>query len=192
MEIIAEEMRSKGIRPRILLHTCCAPCFSGCFERLIPWADFDIYFYNPNISSFEEYSKRAAELERFIKVKGISCKCFIEDYDPKPFLDNSKGLESCPERGQRCAKCFALRLEKTAAFASGNAYDYFTTTLTLSPLKNAEIINNIGENVATAYKAAFLPSDFKKKNGYLRSLELSKECGLYRQNYCGCSFSRPQ
>lgn len=177
-----------GKRPKLLLHACCAPCSSSCLERLKNAFDITVFFYNPNIED-GEYLKRKAELIRFITLTGWAeiADC---DHDVNRFYGAVKGLESCAEGGARCAKCFELRLEETAREAKESGFDYFATTLTLSPLKDARLINATGERLAEKYGVKWLPNDFKKSNGYLRSLELSKEYSLYRQNYCGCVFSK--
>ncbi len=184
----------EGQVPKLFLHSCCAPCSSAVFERLTK--DFEItdFFYNPNISPESEYRKRTGEIQRLIdelpKEHPIH---FVEGrYEPKEFYDMAKGLEDVPEGGERCFKCFALRLEESAKKAAEGGYDYFTTTLTISPLKNAAKLNEIGQEMGEKYGVKFLPSDFKKKNGYKRSTELSREYDLYRQDYCGCVFSKMQ
>lgn len=178
-----------GEKPRLLLHACCAPCSSACLERLHAHFGVTAFFYNPNIED-EEYFKRKAELIRFIGETGwadiLDC-----EHDVNAYYSAVKGLESCPEGGERCAACFKLRLERTATEAKNGGYDYFATTLTLSPLKNAQLINDIGYELAQKYGVKWLPNDFKKADGYLRSLQLSAEHDLYRQNYCGCVFSLP-
>lgn len=175
-------------KPRLLLHACCAPCASACIERVKGAVDLTVYFYNPNMDCVLEYEKRAEELERLCRIAGV--RCVIEAYEPTVFLGEAEGLETCAEGGARCEKCFRLRLNKTAEYAEENDFDFFTTTLTISPLKNAELLNKVGEAVAEDKKVRFLPTDFKKKGGYQRSIELSAEYGLYRQNYCGCKFSK--
>jgi hypothetical protein len=178
----------KGRKAKLLLHACCAPCSSACLERLHEVFDITVLFYNPNIEE-EEYLKRKAELVRLITETGWAkiCDC---DHDESQFYDNIKGLEDQPEGGKRCLKCFFIRLEKTAQIAKEQGYDFFTTTLTISPLKNAEAINSIGESLGEKYSVQWLYSDFKKKNGYLNSIKLSQQHHLYRQNYCGCIYSR--
>lgn len=185
---IIADCKARGIKPKLLLHACCAPCASACVERLAPYFDVTLFFYNPNMDTAEEYGKRAEELRKLAGVFGVNC--VITDYEPTEFYDAVKGYEDCPEGGSRCEKCFGLRLHKTAEYAAENGYDYFTTTLTVSPLKNAELINATGFYAAEKAGVQFLPSDFKKKGGYLRTVELSREYGLYRQNYCGCEFSK--
>lgn len=175
-------------KPRLLLHACCAPCASACIERVKNAFAVTAYFYNPNIDGKEEYDHRAGELERLCKAFGVNA--VIESYEPQEFFSAAAGLENAPEGGARCEKCFLLRLNRTAKFAKENGFDYFATTLTLSPLKNAEKLNTAGFSAAENYGVKYLPTDFKKRGGYLRSIELSKELGLYRQNYCGCVFSK--
>lgn len=177
---------------RVLLHSCCAPCSSYVIEFLSRYFDLTILYYNPNISPFDEYEKRKKEQIRFIQefktthlVDIMDC-----DYDNDLYEEKIQGLELEPERGSRCTVCFQLRLEKTAKLAKENHYDYFGTTLTLSPYKNARLINEIGLSLQEQYEINFLISDFKKRNGYKRSIELSKEYRLYRQNYCGCKYSK--
>lgn len=187
-KLMQEEIARTHEKKRLLLHCCCAPCSSACLERLKDDFNITALFYNPNIED-SEYLRRKAELLRFIRETGWAD--FIDcDHDEHEFYSAVKGLEHCPEGGERCEKCFYLRLKKTAEIAEKNGFDYFTTTLTISPLKNAAKINGIGESLSGAAKWLF--SDFKKRGGYLRSCELSKEHELYRQNYCGCVFSRAQ
>lgn len=195
MEKIIESLQ--GERKSLLLHSCCAPCSSAVLEKLQEIFEITVFFYNPNISETEEYRKRVEEQKRLIHAfneKNPACPIQILEgnYEPQEFYDIAKGLETCPEGGERCFRCYALRLEKTAQVAKKDKYDYFTTTLTISPLKNAAKLNEIGEEMAVKYETAFLPSDFKKKEGYKRSIELSKEYDLYRQNFCGCAFSKAE
>ena len=174
---------------RVLLQACCAPCASHCLSELAGKTRVTVYFYNPNLSDREEYEKRRAELLRLIGETGwadaLDCA-----YAPEDFAAVAAGYEDAPEGGARCARCFRLRLEHTAAAAKENGYDLFGTTLTLSPLKNAELINRIGFEAGERYGVEYLPSDFKKRSGYQHSLDLSREHCLYRQNYCGCAFSK--
>ena len=174
---------------KLLLHSCCAPWSSACLERLKDHFSITVLYYNPNIGSEEEYQKRKAEQIRLLKETGwaeiLDC-----DYDKGAFDEMVKGYENEPERGKRCYLCYKLRLEKTGKTAKEKGFDYFATTLTLSPLKNTAWLNEIGEEVAGRYGVNYLFSDFKKKGGYLRSIELSKEYGLYRQDFCGCEFSK--
>ena len=190
MDALVASLPPDSPRPKVLLHVCCAPCFSGCIESLIDWADVTLLFYNPNMDTAEEYRKRAVELRRFCADAHLPVEVVIEDYDPKPFYNMARGLENVPEGGERCFKCYELRMREAALYARDHGFDYFTTTLTLSPLKNADKINDIGEMLVSIYGVRHLPSDFKKKDGYKRSIELSKEYNLYRQNYCGCVYSR--
>ncbi len=185
LEIINE---NAGQKKKLLLHSCCAPCSTACIERLIGAFDITVFYYNPNIDTLEEFNLRASEQERYCQSLGIDC--IVADYDKQSFLSESLGLEKEREGGARCEKCFNLRLEKTALKCKELRFDYFATTLTVSPLKNAEKINEIGFNLEKSLGAKYLPSDFKKQNGYLNSIRLSKENNLYRQNYCGCEFSK--
>ena len=191
MRKITEEIIAfGGAKPRLLLHACCAPCSSACLERLFDAFDVTVLFYNPNIEE-GEYEKRKTELIRLLDATGwghfIDC-----DHDESEFYNAVKGLESCPEGGERCAACFALRLERTAKVCKSGGFDYFATTLTVSPLKDANLINALGFELAEKYGVRWLPTDFKKRNGYLRSIELCEKYSLYRQNYCGCVFSLRQ
>ncbi|SDN07495.1 epoxyqueuosine reductase QueH [Lachnospira pectinoschiza] len=178
--------------PTILLHSCCAPCSSHCIEYLSQYFRVTVFYYNPNISYEEEYRKRVEEEKRFIKEFPTKYPVeFIEgDYDTSKFYDMAKGLEKCPEGGERCFKCYELRLRETAKLAKEKDFDYFTTTLSISPLKSSLKLNEIGLKLEEEYGMKYLLSDFKKKNGYKRSIELSKEYNLYRQNFCGCVYSR--
>ena len=178
-------------RPSLLLHACCAACSSYVLEYLNQHFDITVYFYNPNINSREEFLYRQAEVKRLIGEMPLTnpVRLIETEWDGEEFLSFVKGLELAKEGGERCFKCYELRLRKTAEVCREGGFDYFCTTLTISPLKNAEKLNQIGEEIAKEMGISFLPSDFKKKNGYKRSIELSKEYGLYRQNYCGCGFS---
>lgn len=181
-----------GRRPRLLLHACCAPCSSYTLEYLAAYFDITVLFYNPNISPAAEYDFRAAELARYIAEApcghGVSLR--VAAYDPAPFYDLSRGLEDLPEGGARCKKCYRLRLCETARIAAAEGFDYFCTTLSISPHKDAEALNAIGGELAAVCGVPYLYSDFKKKGGYARSIVLSREYGLYRQNYCGCVYSK--
>ena len=179
---------------RLLLHSCCAPCSSYVIEYLSSYFKITVFYYNPNITEQEEYFKRVEEQKRLIREMPLSGKVdFLEGkYDPESFYEMAKGLERCPEGGERCFACYELRLKETARIAQELQADYFTTTLTISPLKNAAVLNEIGQRLACIYRVPFLPSDFKKKNGYKRSIELSHEYELYRQNYCGCCYSKAE
>lgn len=184
-DALMQEQIARHEGERLLLHCCCAPCSSACLEKLHSHFRITVLFYNPNIED-EEYEKRKNELLRFIKETGWAD--FIDcDHDKKNFYSAVKGLEDCKEGGARCEKCFTLRLEKTRDIALKEGFDLFGTTLTLSPLKNAKLINEIGERLGGD---KWLYSDFKKRDGYLRSLKLSEEHNLYRQNFCGCVFSQ--
>lgn len=178
-------------KPTLLLHACCAPCSSYVLEYLSEHFDIAVYFYNPNINTEKEFHFRHSELRRLISQMPLKnpVKLIETEYNADEFYSFVKGFEGEKEGGERCNKCFELRLYKTAEQAKAGGFDYFTTTLTISPLKNADTLNCIGEKAAAAYGVSFLPSDFKKKNGYKRSTELSKEFELYRQNFCGCAFS---
>ena len=215
-----EKIIASLVEPKkVFLHSCCAPCSSYCMEYLRRYFDVTVFYYNPNIMHVEEYQKRVEEQKRLIDAynenSGILLRehisetaqikedvkadndvvlrkiAFVEGrYDVDNYLTTIKGLEDCPEGGSRCGRCFELRLRETARAARELGMDFFTTTLTISPLKNAQLINEIGNRISEEMGIAFLPSDFKKNNGYLRSRELSKEYDLYRQNYCGCDFSK--
>lgn len=187
-KLMTEQIEKLENKPSLLLHCCCAPCSSACLERLYKHFAITVLFYNPNIED-EEYFRRKDELVRLIEKTGWA-KILDCDHDKDAFYSAVKGLEKEKEGGKRCGICFKLRLEKTAELAEEGGYSYFTTTLTISPLKNAELINSIGEELCEGRRAKWLYSDFKKRDGYLRSICLSKEFELYRQNYCGCVYSR--
>lgn len=189
-----EEIQKKDTAPSLLLHSCCAPCSSYVLEYLSEYFNITILFYNPNISPEQEFIKRADELRRLISEMPLKNNVkFIEgSYDSDRFYHMSKGLEHMKEGGERCFKCYRLRLEEAAKAAKNGGFDYFTTTLSISPHKNAQILNQIGGELAAKYGVNYLFSDFKKKNGYKRSCELSEEYSLYRQNYCGCVYSRAE
>ncbi len=179
-----------GTRPRLLLHSCCAPCTSAVLERVHPFFDVTLYYFNPNTHPEEEYEKRGAELPKLLRAGGYEdVEIIWGEYAPEVFFDAAKGLESEPEGGARCERCFDTRLAGTAKKAQELDFDYFGTTLTVSPHKNAELINEIGQRLAVEHGIRWLWSDFKKRDGYLRSIRLSREYGLYRQCYCGCVFS---
>ncbi len=189
---LEELVESLDYTPKLLLHSCCAPCSSRCIEFLSNYFDITVIYYNPNISPVEEYEKRKAEQKKFIsEFKSKNKLDFIDvGYDYNDFLNIAKGLEHIPEGGERCFKCYRLRLEKTALVAKENNYDYFGTTLTVSPYKNSQVLNKIGEELSEKYDIKYLYSDFKKNNGYKRSIELSRTYNLYRQDYCGCIYSK--
>ncbi len=179
---------------RLLLHACCAPCSSYVLEYLTHRFDITVFYHNPNITDPAEYQKRACEEQRLIaELPHVHPVRYVEGaWEPERFLEMSKGLETLPEGGARCFACYRLRLEATARYMAEHPgeYDYFATTLTVSPHKNAAKLNEIGASLAGEYGVRYLPSDFKKREGYKRSIELSREYGLYRQDYCGCEFSR--
>lgn len=178
-------------KPKLLLHSCCAPCSSACLERLFKSFQVTVLYYNPNIDDKSEYEKRKSEQIRFLAETGYAD--FLDcDHEKEEFFRIATGLENEPERGKRCFFCYQLRLEKTAVLAREKGFDYFCTTLSLSPYKNADWINEIGQELTKAYGVLFLPSDFKKQGGYLRSIELSKKYALYRQDYCGCVYSKAE
>ena len=187
-----EELSKIKTPKKLLLHSCCAPCSSHVISYLTNYFDITILYYNPNIAPFEEYEKRKKEQIRLIKEIKTQNKIDIIDcdYDNNIYEEKIKGYEECPEKGARCTICFNLRLEKTATIAKEHNFDYFCTTLTVSPYKNANLINEIGEKLAEKYNVKWLHSDFKKNNGYKHSIELSKEYNLYRQDYCGCIYSK--
>ena len=192
LDNIISKNEAQGYRPTLLLHACCAPCSSYVLEYLSNYFDITLFFYNPNISPKEEYLFRYAELERLVADMGLSDKVSLikGEYDPAEFDAVSSGLEDVPEGGSRCAKCYRLRLRESARIAAERGFDYYTTTLSISPYKNAEWLNTIGTEEGEAHGVAYLPSDFKKRNGYKRSCELSEIYGLYRQDYCGCVYSK--
>ena len=187
-----KELESLTSRKRILLHSCCAPCSSWVITYLTKYFDITILYYNPNISPNEEYDKRKKEQIRLIKeIDKIGTIDIIDcDYENDIYEEKIKGYEECPERGERCTICFNLRLEKAAKIAKENNFDYFCSTLTVSPYKNAKLINEIGKELGDKYNIKWLYSDFKKENGYKNSIELSKKYNLYRQDYCGCIYSK--
>ena len=177
--------------PALLLHSCCAPCSSYCLETLSEDFAITVFYYNPNIYPEDEYAKSTLEQQKLIREMNLEHPVsFLEGrYDRQEFLRMAEGLEDAREGGPRCMKCYALRLEETARTARDKGFDFFTTTLSISPLKNAWKLNEIGQKTGEKYGVDYLVSDFKKRNGYKRSIELSREFGLYRQDYCGCEFS---
>lgn len=194
----------QGSRPRLLLHACCAPCSSATLERLVPYFEITVLYYNPNIWPPQEYRRRAGELERFLAETGYNgapaqhapavpspapVQLVEEPYRPEAFYAMARGLEEEPEHGARCTACYALRLEEAARYAAFHGFAWFASTLSLSPVKDPVRINALGEALGQKYGVRHLPSEFRKKNGYKRSLELSEEYGLYRQEWCGCEFS---
>lgn len=180
----------KSKKPKLLLHVCCAPCSSHCLQVLEEYFDITVFYYNPNISPFEEYQKRLLEEMNFIKNVHPNVKIVEAVYDNDKFEQMVKGFEDLPEGGARCKLCYQMRLAKTAQFAKDNSFDFFTTSLTVSRYKNSQVLNEIGQNVAKQFGVNYLFSDFKKENGYQKSIELSKKYNLYRQNYCGCKYSK--
>lgn len=192
LDDVLEQIKVKPDLPKLLLHCCCAPCSSYVFEYLVPYFNITALFYNPNIYTKEEHDFRLNELKRLILEMNLSdkIKLLVEPYYPQDFNKIAIGLEKYPEGSYRCWRCYYIRLLKTAIIAKRLKFDYFTTTLTISPYKNAVKINEIGRNLSLKYNVNYLFSDFKKKNGYKRSIELSKKYSLYRQNYCGCEFSK--
>lgn len=194
LDIIINSIEASGEVPTLLLHSCCAPCSSYALEYLSSYFSITVFYYNPNISSREEYELRLQEQKRLIaELPAKYPISLIEgEYEPARFYSIAKGLENCPERGERCLRCYRLRLEETAKLAKDTCADYFATTLTLSPLKDAAALNSIGEELSEKYDTPYLATDFKKRGGYLRSIELSKKYDLYRQNFCGCVYSKAQ
>lgn len=177
-------------KPSLLLHACCAPCSSYCLEYLAKYFKITLFYYNPNIDSKEEFDKRLNELKRFVREVHKDIDIIDGIYNYNEFEEIANGLESAKEGGPRCFKCYRLRLTKTASVAQEKNFDYFGTTLSISPYKNAEKLNSIGLELEKEYGIKYLTSDFKKKNGYIRSIELSKKYNLYRQDYCGCKYSK--
>ena len=194
MESIILNHQNAGEIPTLLLHSCCAPCSSYVLECLSDYFKITVLYYNPNIYPDEEYFKRVKEQQQFIeRFPAKNPICFVEgDFEKERFYEMAKGLEEIPEGGERCFRCYELRLREAAIYAQEQGLDYFTTTLSISPLKNAGKLNEIGLALAEEYGVKYLVSDFKKKNGYKRSVELSHEYGMYRQEYCGCVFSMRQ
>lgn len=180
--------------PKLLLHSCCAPCSSHCLTYLSPYFDITVFYYNPNITDANEYNKRLAEQERLLEQLPLPGKVTLQlgKYDPESFFKIAKGLENLPEGAERCRRCYELRLSETARLALESNADFFGTTLSVSPYKNASALNEIGKAIENETGATFLPSDFKKRGGYLHSIELSRQYNLYRQPYCGCIYSLKQ
>lgn len=194
LERLIQKLQQEGKVPRLLLHACCAPCSSAVLEYLSQYFAITLLYYNPNIAPLEEYQKREAELRRLVSqmkfthpVELLPCQ-----YDGQAFVQAARGLEGEPEGGKRCEACFRLRLRYAAQEAARLHFDYYTTTLSISPMKNAPLLNQLGEEIGREFGVAHLPSEFKKKDGYKRSVQLSKEYDLYRQDYCGCAFSKAQ
>ncbi len=189
---LEETLKSLNGKPTLLLHSCCAPCSSYVLEYLSSYFEITIFYYNPNITEEEEYQKRVEEQKRLISDLNKSIHFLEGTYEPELFFKMAKGLEEEKEGGARCIKCYYLRLEATARIAKELNFDYFSTTLTVSPYKKSEKLNEIGALLEQKYQVSYLYSDFKKKDGYKRSIELSKKYHLYRQDYCGCIFSKNQ
>ena len=194
MEKILAELEAEGRTPRLLLHSCCAPCSSYVLEYLSPYFFITDFYYNPNIAPADEYRKRVSEMQRLIREMPLPHPVEFEEgvYDPDRFYEMARGKEDIPEGGERCFACFEMRLREAAQEALRLHMDYFTTSLSISPLKDAQKLNEIGIRLGEEYGVPYLVSDFKKKNGFRRSTELSREYHLYRQNYCGCVYSRRQ
>ncbi len=191
LDKLLERLREEQRVPRLLLHSCCAPCSSYVLEYLSQYFEITVYYYNPNLYPDTEFAKRSKEQQRLIGEMEVRHPVsFVEGaFDKERFYQAASGLEEVPEGGERCFRCYELRLSEAAKLAREGGFDYFTTTLSISPLKNARKLNEIGEKLAAEHGVAYLVSDFKKRDGYRRSVELSKEYGLYRQDYCGCEFS---
>lgn len=194
LDRLLEKLEKEQKVPTLLLHSCCAPCSSYVIEYLSSYFNITVFYYNPNIYPEEEYRKRVDEQKRFICEfpTKYSVRFLQGDFEKERFYETVKGYEQIPEGGERCFLCYKLRLEESAKAAKKIGADYFTTTLSISPLKNAQKLNEIGEELAKKYEIPYLNSDFKKKNGYKRSVELSDEYGMYRQDYCGCVFSKQE
>lgn len=194
LDKLIENIESEGITPSLLLHSCCAPCSSYVLDYLSEYFSITVLYYNPNIFPEKEYEYRIEEQQKLINLMPVKNKIsFIRtDYEPQKFYEAVKGFEHIREGGERCFKCYELRLREAAEYALKGKFDYFTTTLSISPLKNAEKLNQIGKRLQDEYGVKYLCSDFKKRNGYKRSVELSAEYGLYRQDYCGCVFSKEE
>ncbi len=192
LDRLLSALEQEGKIPTLLLHSCCAPCSSYVLEYLSPWFAITDFFYNPNIFPEDEYRKRENELQRLIGAMPLKnpVTFLAGAYDPGTFFEQVKGMENLPEGGERCRVCYALRLREAAKVAAEGGFDFFTTTLSISPLKNAQWINEIGKELEREYGVRHLPSDFKKRGGYQRSIALSREYDLYRQDFCGCVFSK--
>lgn len=193
LDAIIEQLTASGTVPSLLMHSCCAPCSSYCLRYLAEYFRITLRYYNPNIYPESEYRKRVQEQKRLICEMPLKYPVSFQEgiYEPERFLEMAKGLEDAPEGGERCFRCYEMRQREAAIAAKDGGFDYFTTTLSVSPHKNAAKLNEIGLRLQEEYGVNYLVSDFKKKGGYLQSIELSNEYGLYRQNYCGCVYSRP-
>lgn len=197
MQAMIRRYQEEQERPRLLLHSCCAPCSSAVLERIAQFFEITVFYFNPNIEPEQEYAKRVQELKRLLDClkEGTGTKALpllAGRYEPQEFYNAVRGLEHSGEGGERCYHCYELRLRQTAKTAAKQGFDCFTTTLSISPYKRADWLNEIGQRLCEEYGVTYLYSDFKKKNGYHRSIELSKEYGLYRQDYCGCVFSKAE
>lgn len=191
MEKEIQNIIKEGKKPSLLLHSCCAPCSCAVIEYLLKYFNITIFFYNPNITFEDEYRKRLNEQREYLKMRGYNIEVIEGRYFPKEeFFDKVKGLEKAKEGGERCFQCYGLRLEETAIKAKELGFDYFTSALSISPMKNSQWINEIGNSLGEKYQIKFLNGDFKKKSRYLQSINISKEYHLYRQDYCGCVFSK--
>lgn len=192
LDRILKKIEAGQTVPSLLLHSCCAPCSSYVLKYLSGYFRITDFYYNPNITDREEYKKRVLEMKRLLREMPLNNPVVFYEgtYEPEKFLEMSKGLENLPEGGERCFRCYEMRLREAAEKARDGGFDYFTTTLSISPLKNAEKLNEIGEDLGKEFGVSWLPSDFKKKDGYLQSIQLSKQYSLYRQNFCGCVFSK--
>lgn len=193
LDQILEQIDPKEKKPRLLLHSCCAPCSSYVLEYLSSYFEITIFYYNPNITEKDEYEKRIQEVKRLIQEMGLTGVNVVEgEHDPKAFFAMAAKWPGEREGGRRCYDCYKMRLDRTAELAAQEGYDYFTTTLSISPHKNAQWLNELAEEAGNLYQVKALPADFKKRNGYKRSIELSAEYDLYRQDYCGCIFSKKE
>ncbi len=192
LDRILQNLAERGETPTLLMHSCCAPCSSYCLSYLAEYFYITIYYYNPNISPASEYQKRVQEQQRLIRELPVKHPVSFQEgqYDPERFFAMAKGLEQVPEGGERCFRCYEMRQREAAIAAKEGGFDYFTTTLSVSPHKNAQKLNEIGLRLQEEYGIRYLVSDFKKRNGYLQSIALSQEYDLYRQNYCGCVYSQ--
>lgn len=189
LDKIIEKISEDGNKAKLLIHSCCGPCSSYVLDYLDKYFDISIFYYNPNIFPQEEFNYRSKEQEELINKMGLSVKFIGQEHMSQEFYDTIKGHEDAPEKGSRCGLCYRLRLEKTAQYALENSYDYFTTTLSISPHKDSQLLNQIGRDLEKEYGVKYLYSDFKKKDGYRKSVEFSKKFDMYRQEYCGCEFS---
>ena len=192
LDKIIDNLQKENRVPTLLLHSCCAPCSSYCLSYLANYFKITIFYYNPNISPAEEYQKRVEEQKRLISELPVKNKVSFAEgkYEPEKFFEMAKGLQNIPEGGERCFKCYEMRQRKAAVYAAENGFEFFTTTLSISPHKNAAKLNEIGLKLEKEYGIRYLVSDFKKKGGYLKSIEYSRQYDLYRQNYCGCVYSK--